>query len=243
MRRPRSWRRITRQKSASPPSLSNCRKTRLQEENVTAVGLKRLMSTAKNLGALWGLAFTLAATGWAQPLTLSSPPLPFGTIGANYSTNVSATGGSGNYHFAVVTGNLPPGLQIADTGSAPPIMGHIFGAPTTGGTYNFTIKVSDSQTAQTGTQAYSIGVMQISTPAALPGADAGTMYSLQFQATDAPGPFSWSAPGAPAGMSMSTSGLFSAIRAQPGVSTFNVTAVSPNMASATIQATFKVLQS
>jgi len=72
------------------------------------------MRTAKNLGALWGLAFALAATGWAQPLTLSSPPLPFGSIGANYNTNLSATGGSGNYHFAVATGNLPPGLQIQD---------------------------------------------------------------------------------------------------------------------------------
>src|SRR5258706_7121825 len=198
------------------------------------------MQLAKNFGKVLGFALALAANASAQITISPAPPLPYGTIGSNYVANLSASGGqSGNYTFSLAGGQLPPGLQLSTvTPSSGPNTGRISGSPTTGGTYNFTIRATDSSLS--GTQQYSIGVMQITTPSPLPGADAGTPYSLQFQASDAPTPFNWSAPGTPPGLTMNPAGLLSGTPQQTGPFTFNVTANSINFASATKAVTLTV---
>jgi type II secretory pathway pseudopilin PulG len=52
-----------------------------------------------------------------------------------YSAALSATGGTGSYTWAVISGSLPPGLSL--TGST------ISGTPTTAGTYAFTLQITD----------------------------------------------------------------------------------------------------
>jgi Tol biopolymer transport system component/subtilisin family serine protease len=65
--------------------------------------------------------------------------LPDGTVGIDYSQDLSAvtTGGSGVYKFSI-KGTLPTGLKFSSS------TGIISGTPTTAGTYNFDLKVTDS---------------------------------------------------------------------------------------------------
>ncbi|MFZ3216676.1 MAG: choice-of-anchor D domain-containing protein [Candidatus Acidiferrales bacterium] len=78
-------------------------------------------------------------TGAAALQITTTSPLPAATVGAGYSTTLTATGGTPSYMWGLVAGNLPPGLTLSVTGT-------ISGLPTTAGTYNFTVEVVDSTT-------------------------------------------------------------------------------------------------
>lgn len=70
---------------------------------------------------------------------LSTSPLPKGTEGTPYGFAFVPNGGCLSYvQFLVVAGSLPPGLSLN------PTTGVLSGTPTTPGTYNFTIEVTDS---------------------------------------------------------------------------------------------------
>ena len=55
--------------------------------------------------------------------------------------NLFASGGVPDYTWTLVSGQLPPGLEL----SARP--GRITGTPTTAGTFTFTVRVTDSASA------------------------------------------------------------------------------------------------
>ncbi|SCY37565.1 stalk domain-containing protein [Alkaliphilus peptidifermentans] len=57
-------------------------------------------------------------------------------VGEAYSYRITATGGSGGYSFEVTSGTLPEGLTLSKEGV-------ISGIPTKGGTYKYTITVTD----------------------------------------------------------------------------------------------------
>ena len=118
------------------------------------------------------------------------------------------------------SGSLPPGLSIS--------AGSISGTPSAAGTYNFTIKGSDSTspTAQTATQALSIVVgaaLGIST-AALPNALATTAYSQPLSATGGTTPYTWSvsAGSLPPGLSLTPTGSIYGTPSTPGGYPFSV---------------------
>jgi sugar lactone lactonase YvrE len=69
-------------------------------------------------------------------ITTPAPALPEGGAGALYTQAFTATGGVPPYTWTS-TGALPPGLTLSSTGT-------LSGVPTTGGTYNFTVRASDS---------------------------------------------------------------------------------------------------
>jgi hypothetical protein len=73
-------------------------------------------------------------------LTITTTSLPSGTEGGTYSRTVEATGGTTPYTWSIYSGSLPPGLSIGSTGT-------ISGTATTAGTYDFTVRVSDSASA------------------------------------------------------------------------------------------------
>ena len=76
------------------------------------------------------------------------------TVGVAYSATLDAAGGTAPYNWAVTSGALPDGLSID------PATGAIAGTPTSGGTFPFTVTVTDSSTptAQTVSQSYTITV-------------------------------------------------------------------------------------
>ena len=88
-----------------------------------------------------------------RPLVIFTDDIPDGSAGVPYNGQISATGGTTPYSWAIVSGNLPTGLILnSDTGS-------ISGIPVLGtwGYYTFTVVVRDSSSPQQFDQAsYSI---------------------------------------------------------------------------------------
>jgi photosystem II stability/assembly factor-like uncharacterized protein/PKD repeat protein len=76
--------------------------------------------------------------------------LPSAIIGANYSQQLSASGGTSPYTFTILSGTLPPDLTISAGGL-------IFGVLKTKGTYSFSVKATDSNNRY-GQQSYTIVV-------------------------------------------------------------------------------------
>lgn len=73
-------------------------------------------------------------------LSITTASLPAANIGVSYTATLAATGGVTPYTWAVTTGSLPSGLTLNST------TGVISGTPTSAGTFNFTITVTDSAT-------------------------------------------------------------------------------------------------
>ena len=85
------------------------------------------------------------------PVTITtSSNLKSTAVGATLALNLTASGGTPPYRWAVAGGNLPPGLTLDSTG----ILG---GTPTTSGAYTFTLSVTDS-TGATGSQSFQITI-------------------------------------------------------------------------------------
>jgi hypothetical protein len=97
--------------------------------------------------------YTLAVQPAPVPLSISTaPPLPAATEGADYSVDFDAIGGSGLYAgWSISAGAVPPGVSI-DTAS-----GAASGRPTASGSFNFTVRVTDS-TGASATRAYTLDV-------------------------------------------------------------------------------------
>src|SRR5579864_1683757 len=102
-------------------------------------------------------------------LSISPQSLPYGALGSNYNAQLTATNGSGSYQWSVSQGSLPPGLTLD------PNKGTISGTPNTGGTYQFTVKVQDTQTGQAASQAYTVGILNITNTSPLPGGTTSTL--------------------------------------------------------------------
>src|SRR5262249_3171120 len=78
----------------------------------------------------------------------SSSTLPPGTAGDPYSQTFTATGGTAPHTFTISAGMLPPGLNLS-------IGGVLSGTPTGFGTFNFTVRATDSALCF-GERAYSL---------------------------------------------------------------------------------------
>jgi hypothetical protein len=71
---------------------------------------------------------------------ITTTSLPDGTVGVPYSQTITVTGGTPPYTWSIADGSLPPGLSLGtDTGT-------VSGTPTTVGTSDFTVEVTDSTT-------------------------------------------------------------------------------------------------
>jgi hypothetical protein len=88
----------------------------------------RASSSAQDQGHRWRLHIT-------------NDSLPGATQGVAYSVQLTAFGGTQPYTWAVTQGSLPPGLTLSTTGV-------LSGTPTSPGTFNFNITVTDSGGAQ-----------------------------------------------------------------------------------------------
>lgn len=100
------------------------------------------------------------STGSIPTIVLTPTSLPSGTFNVPYSQTLTATGGLAPYTFTFISGNLPPGLNLAMNGS-------LSGTPTSTGTFNFTAQATDGANF-TGTRAYSLlilsGALAVVTP-------------------------------------------------------------------------------
>lgn len=88
------------------------------------------------------MTYSISINASAPSITTSSP-LPNATLNSTYSATVAATGGTTPYTWSLATGSsLPAGLTL--TSGSPSAT--ISGTPTATGTFQFTLKVTDSTT-------------------------------------------------------------------------------------------------
>jgi uncharacterized protein (TIGR03437 family) len=179
------------------------------------------MSTTLRLVAAVNLfvSFTGLLLGQFAPPTISPPSLPDGALGSSYNAQLTASNGSGNYQWSVSQGSLPPGLSLGPTN------GTITGTPTTGGSYPFTVMVQDTQTQQTASKSYTVGIMYITNSSPLPSGTTSTSYSVTFNTADGPaGNYNWSIDTTPPGLSLSpATGTLSGTPTTSGTFNFNIT--------------------
>ncbi len=187
---------------------------------------------AKATDSLGGHGSETLALTISNALTITtSSPLPTGTVGVNYSTTLTATGGSG-YTWSVSAGALPAGLTLGAS------TGVISGQPASAGTPSFTIKVTDSAHAAA-TKAFTMTVnpaLVIITASPLPTGTVGVNYSQTLAATGGSGSYTWSVSGGalPAGLTLAPgTGVISGQPATPGTPSFTIQATDTNAATAT----------
>jgi len=171
----------------------------------------------------------------------SATTLAPATVNIFYSQPLAASGGSGTYTNWTVTAG---GSQLAAINLSLSTGGVLSGTPLAGGTANFTVQVTDSQshtaTANLTVTAYSTLTV---TSTSLPGANLGASYSQSLVAAGGTGTnFSWTASSsnlAAYGLSLSTAGVVSGTPTQTGTATFtaNVTDSGSNTAQATVSIT------
>ena len=157
------------------------------------------------------------------PPAISTTSLPNGTVGTSYSQTLAATGGTGNLTWNVASGSLPAGLTLnASTGA-------ISGQPTTSGTSNFTVQVTDSApTPLSAQQALSINVTQPTmtiTTTSLPNGTVGVAYTGALQVNYATQPVTWSISSGtlPAGLALDpNTGAITGTPTAAGISSFTV---------------------
>ena len=84
-------------------------------------------------------------------ITITPPAAPVGSVGAAYSQQLVASGGTGPYTFTVSSGTLPAGLTLTPGGL-------LSGTPTTAGSSTVTIRAADGNGCP-GLITYSISVV------------------------------------------------------------------------------------
>ena len=157
------------------------------------------------------------------PLVIVTDDLPDGQVGVEYEVPLGASGGYGVRTWTLVSGTLPPGLTVFSELS---LWGaRVDGTPTTGGTFTFTLQVSDdkSQASREYTVAIADGPFTIVT-STLPDAKVGTPYSVFLVREGGTGPFTWDlASGSlPPGISLTTAGELMGTPTAPGDASFEV---------------------
>jgi Putative Ig domain len=164
--------------------------------------------------------------GTSAKLVITTSSLAGATVGAAYSANLTATGGTVPYSFNAT--GLPAGLSLSTS------TGAITGTPagTVSGTASIVIVVTDSTapTPQTATVTLNLTVTAAApspltiTTSSLPGATVGTAYNTSITATGGTAPYSFSAAGLPGGLSISASS--GAITGTPSTSAVGTAAVT-----------------
>ena len=128
---------------------------------------KTLYGTCEYAGIFDGTPFGMGF-GTVYGLTLSSLPLSVATtslsdgkVSTAYSQTLAANGGQAPYSWTNISGTLPKGLTLAASGL-------LSGTPTTNGTFNFTVQVTDALAA-TATQPLSafISILDVVKPSCL----------------------------------------------------------------------------
>jgi uncharacterized protein YhjY with autotransporter beta-barrel domain len=165
-------------------------------------------------------AYTLAVT--ASPPTITTASVASGTVGVSYSQTISASNGNAPYTFSISAGSLPTGLSLSSGGV-------ISGTPTAGGTYSFTVKVTDNA-GSTATKSYTSVLISAPTitlsPSTLPGATQNSSYSQTISASGGTSAYTYAVTSGslPAGLTLSSAGALSGTPTVYGNYSFTVTA-------------------
>jgi putative Ig domain-containing protein len=170
---------------------------------------------------------TVAVSAAVPTLTISTSSLPDGVSGVTYVQALSASGGQAPYTWTVSGGALPPGLSLNAA--------QINGTPTTSGTFQFTLRLSDAA-GRNATKDLAIQVRAALTvvTSSLTPVVTGVAASQQLSAAGGVPPYLWSlvSGGLPPGLTLSPSGSISGVPNTSGSFTFTVRVTDGATASA-----------
>ena len=162
------------------------------------------------------------------PLKVTCPAATIGQVGIPYSSALIATGGIPPYTYSIIMGSLAPfGLSLN------PSTGAITGTPTMAGTINFTGQVADATngTATTGVVPCPIVIVE------RPSANCVAIVAIQGVPITpvtltgiggAGGPYTFSATGLPAGLSITPGGMIFGTPTVSGTFNYTVTVTDKN---------------
>ncbi|AEM49468.1 outer membrane autotransporter barrel domain protein [Stenotrophomonas maltophilia JV3] len=183
--------------------------------------------TATNAG---GTSAPATVTITVSPPTVTYTPTspPAGTVGAAYSQSLAgASGGATPYSYVLASGSLPPGLSLASNGS-------LTGTPTANGSFNFSVRATDSSTgigpfsATSGTLTLNIAAPALTyAPANPTAATVGTAYSGSLASAGggtAPYTYAIASGSLPAGVTLASNGSLAGTPTAGGTFNFTVTA-------------------
>ena len=206
-------------------------------------GRSQLVRSHQTLFLVVLSAVVLAAFLGAPPAlaagtpTVTNPGSQYSGVGVAVSLQAAATSGTTPYTWSAT--GLPAGVSINSSS------GLVSGTPTTAGTYATKLTATDTaKAAGTASFTWTTGAAPV---VAQPGARAavkGTAVSQPMSASGAKSPYTWSATGLPAGLSINAStGLISGTPTAAGVSTATVTATDANKIPGRVQVTWDVAAS
>lgn len=174
------------------------------------------------------------------PLVIDTEDLPDGQVGVDYEGHLGASGGYGVRTWTLVSGTLPPGLTVISQSLFGP---RVDGTPTAGGTFRFTLQVSDDEFEATREYTIAItgGPVTIVT-STLPDAEVGTPYSVFLVREGGTGPFNWDlvSGSLPQGISLTAGGELTGTPTTAGQASFEVRVRDAASQSATAALTLEV---
>ena len=176
-------------------------------------------------GAISSKSFSLTVV--APLITISNATIPNGQAGVPYSVQFFASGGQTPYTWSVSGG--PAGVTMSATGL-------LSGTPTADGQFNVAVSVTDPNNDQT-SALFTITIAPaplVITTSTLPPGTAGIAYAATtLTATGGDPPYSWSAQGLPAGLTLSASGALSGTPSAAGTYAIPFTVTDSKKATTT----------
>ena len=177
---------------------------------------------------------------WVRRWGIATDSLKPATVGAAYSSQLQDQGITSNVTYEVTSGSLPAGITLSPGGL-------ISGTPTAVGSSTFTVKgtaVSTNPSAdgtRVDSKTYTLNVSEplvarVSTRAA----EVGVRYVGSLSATGGQGPYTWSASGLPAGLSVGSGGSITGTPTTVGSYPAQVTVTDANGNSKATAVTFRV---
>ena len=172
---------------------------------------------------------TFSITIAPADLTITTASLPDGTVNTAFSAGLSAVGGLKPYTWSA--SGLPDGVTATSAGA-------VSGTPSTAGNFTVSVTVKDATGASASARfSLTIAPATISiTTLTVAGGTVGTPYAASFGASGGITPFTWSAAGLPAGLTMSAGGTISGTPTAPG--SFNITVTVKDSAGASVSKPF-----
>jgi hypothetical protein len=177
---------------------------------------------------------------WVRRWGIATDSLKPATVGAAYSSQLQGQGIQSNVTYEVTSGSLPAGVTLSPSGL-------ISGTPSAAGASTFTIKgtaVSTNPSAE-GTRVDSkTFTLNVAEPlvARVPSraAEVGVRSVRALSATGGQGPYTWSASGLPAGLSVNVGGSITGTPTSVGSYPAQVTVTDANGNSKSTAVTFRV---
>jgi hypothetical protein len=150
---------------------------------------------------------------WPRRFSIATTSLQTASVGAPYSATLQTAGIDSNTTWELASANLPEGLTLSENGV-------ISGTATGAGSSTFTVKATGEAKDFSGTRVDSkqltLNVIALAARLSRATAEVGVPFRATLLGTGGQGPYSWSATGAPSGLSIGSDGTVTGTPTRPG---------------------------